>query len=57
MITERAIEIDEARSDFDKLMQNNMHSETFGNFKMLDNETNEFIGLVKLELEIKMTKV
>ncbi len=53
MITERAIEIDEAKSDFDKLMQNNMLSETFGNFKMLDNETNEFVGLAKLELKIK----
>jgi RimJ/RimL family protein N-acetyltransferase len=53
MITERAIEIDEAKSDFDKLIQNNMLSEIFGNFKILDNQTNDFIGLAKLEIRNK----
>ena len=50
MITERAIEKDEAQTDFDKLIQNNKLNENFGNFKIIDNEANEFIGLAKLEI-------
>ena len=53
MITERALETDEAKSDFDKLIQNNKLSENFGNFKILDNATKEFIGLAKLEIKSK----
>src|SRR5690554_2171777 len=50
MITERTIEKDEAQTDFSKLIQNNKLKENFGNFKIIDNETNEFIGLAKLEI-------
>lgn len=53
MITERAIEINEAKSDFDKLIENNKLNPNFGNFKILDNETDEFIGLAKLEIREK----
>lgn len=53
MITERALETEEAKSDFDKLIQNNKLSENFGSFKILDNETKEFIGLAKLEIKSK----
>ena len=48
MITERALEKDEAQSDFDKQIQYNKLSENFGNFKILDNTTKEFIGLAKI---------
>lgn len=51
MITERALESDEAKSDFDKLIENNKLNQNFGNFKILDNETDEFIGLAKLEVK------
>lgn len=53
MITERALETEEAKSDFDKLIENNELSENFGSFKILDNETKEFIGLAKLEIKSK----
>lgn len=53
MITERALETYEAKSDFDKLIQNNKLSENFGNFKILDNATKEFIGLAKLQIKVK----
>ena len=53
MITERAIELEEAQNDFKKLIDNNQISENFGNFKILDFETDGFIGLAKLEVEDK----
>jgi len=53
MITERAIEINEAKSDFDKLIENNKLDHNFGNFKILNNETDEFIGLAKLKIKDK----
>lgn len=51
MITERAIGIDEAKADYDKILENNRISHSFGNFKILDEETGEFIVLAKLEIE------
>ncbi|WP_306568331.1 GNAT family N-acetyltransferase [Flavobacterium lindanitolerans] len=56
MITERAIEKDEAKTDFDKLIQNNKLNKNFGNFKIIDNKTNEFIGLAKLEIKTEDEK-
>jgi len=44
MITERALETDEAKAEFDKQIQNNKLSENFGNFKILDSASKEFIG-------------
>ena len=53
MITERALDIDEANADFEKLIQNNQLLENFGNFKIRNKETDEFIGLAKLEIKNK----
>lgn len=51
MITERAIELEEAKKDFHKLIENNKLDINFGNFKILKEDTNEFIGLAKLEIQ------
>lgn len=51
MITERAIELDEAKGDYDKIIENNKINKDFGNFKILDRHTKDFIGLAKLEAE------
>lgn len=56
MITERAIEKEEALRDFEKIIQNNELKENFGNFKILDNNKNEFIGLAKLEIKTDKDK-
>ncbi|UOX32985.1 GNAT family N-acetyltransferase [Flavobacterium sediminilitoris] len=53
MITERAIEVDEAKIDFEKLIKKNKINEHFGSFKVFNAETNEFIGLAKLEIKEK----
>ena len=50
MITERAIPVDEARIDFEQLMERNKLNKNFGNFKILTVSSNEFVGLAKLEL-------
>lgn len=50
MITERAIALDEARADYEKLLNsNNIHPE-FGQFKILAAQGGHFIGLAKLEV-------
>ncbi len=51
MITERAIGLEEAEKDFKKLVENNGLRPNFGNFKILNVENNEFLGLAKLELK------
>jgi len=53
MITERPIEFDEAKNDFEKLIQNNSLDENFGSYQIIDNKTNEFLGLAKLEIKYK----
>lgn len=50
MITERAIPMDEARIDFEQLMENNKLNDNFGHFKILTVSSNEFVGLAKLVL-------
>lgn len=50
MITERAIEFDEARKEFKQLLKNNAISDRFGYYKILDSEKRAFIGLAKLEI-------
>lgn len=50
MITERAIELEEAKKDFEKLIENNRLTPSFGNFKILNEDTNEFLGLAKLKI-------
>jgi len=50
MVTERAIPLEEARNDFKLLLCKNEKHEEFGNFKVLETATNNFIGLGKLEI-------
>lgn len=50
MITERAIGLEEAQKDFKKMLENNELESNFGNFKILNEDTNEFLGLAKLEI-------
>lgn len=50
MITERAIGLEEAQKDFNKILENNELELNFGNFKILNEVTNEFLGLAKLEI-------
>ncbi len=56
MITERATEVDEAKSDFKKIIENNRLDSNFGNYKILNSSTNEFIGLAKLEIKNNETE-
>lgn len=56
MITERAIEQEEAYADFKKMIENNRINVNFGNFKILDSKTDGFIGLAKLEMRDKDSK-
>lgn len=51
MITEKAIGLKEAKKDFKILLENNKLQPNFGNFKILKAETNEFLGLAKLEIK------
>ncbi|NIE96937.1 GNAT family N-acetyltransferase [Acinetobacter sp. C26M] len=51
MITERAIPEEEAKKDFQLLIINNQLHPNFGHFKILDVNTNEYIGLAKLEIK------
>lgn len=51
MITERAILIEEAKIYYDLLLKNNAQHESFGNFKVFQKETGDFIGLAKLAIE------
>ncbi|MCH7295541.1 GNAT family N-acetyltransferase [Acinetobacter higginsii] len=51
MITERAIPEEEAMKDFQLLIVNNRLHPNFGHFKILDVNTNEYIGLAKLEIK------
>ncbi|WP_228272695.1 GNAT family N-acetyltransferase [Acinetobacter haemolyticus] len=51
MITERAIPQEEAEQDFQLLLANNQLHPNFGHFKILNTNTNEYIGLAKLEIK------
>lgn len=56
MIIERAIPLEEAKSDFAKeLIKNTIHPD-FGIFKIIDGENHSFIGLAKLEIETSESK-
>lgn len=50
MITERAIRLDEAHSDYAAILLNNEIHPELGSFKILDAQHGHFIGLAKLEL-------
>jgi len=53
MITERALGLEEAKKDFEKIIENNQLDKNFGSYKILNIETNEFLGFAKLEIENK----
>ncbi|MDO5615918.1 MAG: GNAT family N-acetyltransferase [Cruoricaptor ignavus] len=53
MITERPLELEEAKEDFEKLIKNNKLDENFGSYKILTIETDEFLGFAKLTIENK----
>lgn len=50
MVTERAIHLMEAKNNFKLLLKKNRLHKDFGNFKVFETTTNEFIGLAKLEI-------
>lgn len=47
----KTIPTDEARRDFQNLIENNQLDPSFGNFKIINTITDEFIGLAKLEIK------
>lgn len=51
MITERALEMDEAKKDFEKIISFNSRDPLLGYYKILEKDNLEFIGLGKLEME------
>ncbi|MFJ8414566.1 GNAT family N-acetyltransferase [Bacillus paramycoides] len=44
-ITERAIPLEEAQNDYEKLLRRNQKHKLFGSYKVYDSAINEFIGL------------
>lgn len=51
MVTERAIPLDEARSNFKLLLEKNKRHKEFGIFKVFETSTNSFIGLGKMAVD------
>jgi len=51
MITERALSKDEALAEFSQILKKNNHHPALGSYKILDVQTEYFIGFAKLELE------
>ena len=51
MITERALSLEEAQADYEKLLLNNSLQPDLGTFKVSNAVDNSFIGLAKLEVE------
>lgn len=51
MITERALSLSEAQHDYAQLLDNNSLHAELGQFKILDTQTQAFIGLAKLAIE------
>ncbi|WP_227740386.1 hypothetical protein [Salegentibacter sp. BLCTC] len=49
MITGKSIELEKAKTDFEKLIKENSLNKNFGKFKEVNNETNDFLGIAKLE--------
>lgn len=49
-ITERAIPLEEAQTDFKKLINRNEKHQLFGSYKVFDFITNEYIGLGHITL-------
>ncbi|WP_040213491.1 GNAT family N-acetyltransferase [Clostridium polynesiense] len=51
MVTERAIPLEEAENNFERLLLKNERHEEFGSYKIYISSTREFIGLAKLDLD------
>ena len=51
MITERALEADEAKQWFADIIKGNQLHQDFGHFKITNAQTDEFIGYGKLNLD------
>jgi ribosomal-protein-alanine N-acetyltransferase len=51
MVTERAIPLEEARIDFKLLLDKNKEYKDFGNFKVFETTSNDFIGLGLLKID------
>ena len=51
MVTERTIPIEEAKSNFERILQNNRIHPRFGTYRITDKSTGAFIGTVKLSVE------
>ncbi|WP_048601851.1 GNAT family N-acetyltransferase [Rubeoparvulum massiliense] len=49
MITKRAIPLNEARKNYARLLKTNKKYNDFGFFKVLESDSNQFIGLAKLD--------
>jgi RimJ/RimL family protein N-acetyltransferase len=56
MITGRALSEIESQAHFEKVLQQNQVAPGFGNFKIINEENNAFIGLAKLVLETPEAK-
>ncbi len=54
-ITERALPLEEARLNYQKILQRNKKHENFGTFKIFDASVQRFIGLGSLILNEKLT--
>lgn len=60
MITGRPLSEQESRSHFDRLLQQNQVAKGFGNFRIISEENNAFMGLAKLvrqQLEDKEVEI
>lgn len=51
MITERALPLEEAKTEFETLLENNRLHENLGSFKIMAIPSGEFIGFAKLQIE------
>ncbi|PAQ15752.1 GNAT family N-acetyltransferase [Bacillaceae bacterium SAOS 7] len=55
-ITERAIPLEEAQADYQKLLERNGKHELYGSYKVYDSVTDEFIGLGHVTLNEDRTE-
>lgn len=53
MVTERGIPLEEARDNYKSLLEKNKAHKDFGSFKVFERDTNSFIGLGKLAINIE----
>lgn len=51
MITERAIHLDEALENYNQILKSNQLHKSFGNFKVIENSTNKFVGSALLKIK------